>query len=110
GDVPDPGELWEAVESRWGELGFESEWLGEKGRRDACVLVTGIAGYLADFARSRRRLLGAEKDFEVEVGRALLRGSMDRVELDDEGRIVVVDLKTGKRKPAETELREHAQL
>ena len=35
---------------------------------------------------------------------------MDRVELDSDGRVVVVDLKTGKNKPSGPEVEEHVQL
>ena len=41
---------------------------------------------------------------------AVLRGQVDRLEIDQEGRLVVVDLKTGKRQPGKTELSRHPQL
>jgi hypothetical protein len=41
---------------------------------------------------------------------AVLRGQVDRLEIDSEGRLVVVDLKTGKRQPGKTELSRHPQL
>jgi hypothetical protein len=41
---------------------------------------------------------------------AVLRGQVDRLEIDNEGRLVVVDLKTGKRQPGKTELSRHPQL
>ena len=42
------------------------------------------------------------------VGRACIRGQVDRLERDAEGRLVVVDLKTGKTAVRNTE--EHGQL
>jgi RecB family exonuclease len=39
-----------------------------------------------------------------------LDGYADRLELDEDGRVVVVDLKTGKYPPTKQEVAEHAQL
>jgi RecB family exonuclease len=39
-----------------------------------------------------------------------LTGSMDRVELDDDGAVHVVDLKTGTNAPTGKEVEQHAQL
>ncbi len=47
---------------------------------------------------------------ESEPRAAVLRGQVDRLEIDNEGRLVVVDLKTGKRQPGKTELSRHPQL
>ena len=49
---------------------------------------------------------------EIPVGDDVvrLRGSMDRVEIGTDGRIHVVDFKTGKGKPTVAEIEQHAQL
>jgi RecB family exonuclease len=72
-----------------------------------------------------RSLAAVEADFEVplpevrlgygaedpDAGRnAVLRGQVDRLEIDTEGRLVIVDLKTGKRQPGKAELATHPQL
>jgi len=44
------------------------------------------------------------------VGRAVLGGRVDRLERDERGRAVVIDLKTGASKSPPDELPEHAQL
>ncbi|WP_354214400.1 MULTISPECIES: ATP-dependent DNA helicase [unclassified Arthrobacter] len=49
-------------------------------------------------------------DGETGSRSAVLRGQVDRLELDSEGRLVIVDLKTGKRQPGKTELSRHPQL
>ncbi|MGO4803578.1 ATP-dependent helicase [Arthrobacter sp. 2MCAF15] len=41
---------------------------------------------------------------------AVLRGQVDRLEIDAEGRLVIVDLKTGKRQPGKADLDRHPQL
>jgi RecB family exonuclease len=64
--------------------------------------------FLGWHAANRRELLAAEADFDVTVGRARIRGQVDRLERDAAGRLVVVDLKTG-RTPAK-DVDTHGQL
>ncbi|MCW2637230.1 MAG: uvrD3 [Blastococcus sp.] len=64
--------------------------------------------FLRWHAANDRELLGAEVDFDVTIGRARIKGQVDRLERDREGRLVVVDLKTGKTPAKNTE--ENGQL
>lgn len=92
---PDPDELWATVESRWGELQFESEWIEERQKRTMWRFTQALSEYLTDFAASGSRAVAAEQRFELTVGDAVVRGSIDRVELAGDGAVVIVDLKTG---------------
>ncbi|HEY1530261.1 MAG TPA: ATP-dependent DNA helicase [Galbitalea sp.] len=94
-ESPDVDALWSAVESRWGELLFESAWMSEAQKRAARTLATGIAAYLADFRRDGKTLVGAESRFTLQIDRADVNGSIDRVELSPDCAVVIVDLKTG---------------
>ena len=67
-----------------------------------------LARFLRWHAANDRELVGVEENFDVLVGRARLRGQVDRLERDADGRLVVVDLKTGKTVAKNTE--EHGQL
>ncbi|MFQ1001568.1 ATP-dependent helicase [Modestobacter sp. SSW1-42] len=80
-------------------------WFDQRQRERAQEMLTK---FLAWHARADRELVAAEEDFDVTVGRARLRGQVDRLERDGEGRLVVVDLKTGKTAPRDVE--EHGQL
>ncbi|MGY5882797.1 ATP-dependent helicase [Modestobacter lacusdianchii] len=80
-------------------------WFDQRQRDRAQEMLTK---FLAWHARADRELVAAEEDFDVTVGRARLRGQVDRLERDAEGRLVVVDLKTGKTAPRAVE--EHGQL
>lgn len=102
--------LWSAVEARWSEFEFESQWLNDAEKRKARTLTEGLAAYLRDFRASGASLLGAESEFDVTIGQALLRGKIDRVERTSDGRVVIVDLKTGKKSFTAAEIQEHAQL
>jgi superfamily I DNA/RNA helicase/RecB family exonuclease len=106
---PSVDEIWAAVESRWNELLFESPWMAESQRRAARMLAAGIADYLTDFRRDGKTLVGAESRFRLEVGRAQVNGSIDRVELAPDGSVVIVDLKTGTPIRAD-KVPQHAQL
>jgi superfamily I DNA/RNA helicase/RecB family exonuclease len=109
---PDLEHLVALVDSVWNQLAFEAPWrsaLERANARDA------LARFLAwHHAERGRELLGTEHGFEVEIsvgGRAVrLRGSMDRVEIDDDGAVHVVDLKTSKSAPSAKQIAEHVQL
>lgn len=102
--------VWGAIEARWSELAFESPWLAEQQRRAARVLAAGVAEYLADFARDGKTLVGAESRFSIELDRATVNGSIDRVERAADGSVVIVDLKTGSPIVTQSILDAHPQL
>jgi superfamily I DNA/RNA helicase/RecB family exonuclease len=114
--------IWQAVESRWGELLFESDWVAAAEKRTARILAAGIAEYLADFRREGKALVGAESRFTLEIDRetdgdsettkapAEVRGSIDRVERSPDGAVVIVDLKTGSPITAQAAIDVHPQL
>ncbi len=107
--TPDVNELWATVESRWSELSFESSWLEQRQRRTMWRFSLALAEYLEDFATSGSSKVAAEGRFTLEVGNAVVRGSIDRVELTGNGAVVIVDLKTGTPKP-KTETAGNPQL
>lgn len=66
---------------------------------------------LAQWVRANpRQFIGAEIPFDVTVDRARLVGRVDRLDADAEGRLVVVDFKTGKSSPTKDQVAEHPQL
>jgi superfamily I DNA/RNA helicase/RecB family exonuclease len=102
--------LWTAVESRFSELLFESDWLAEAQKRTARTLAAGIAEYLTDFQREGKDLVGAERRFTLEIDNADVNGSIDRVERSGDGAVVIVDLKTGNPITNQDRVDEHPQL
>jgi superfamily I DNA/RNA helicase/RecB family exonuclease len=84
-----------------------SGWYAGRQRERAVEMVRKLAEWLR---ANPRVFVAAEHDFEVTIGRAVLTGQVDRLERDDAGRLVVVDLKTGKYPPKQVELGEHPQL
>jgi superfamily I DNA/RNA helicase/RecB family exonuclease len=114
----DEQRLWDAVAERWGELEFDSAWRERAERARARDIVRRLHRYLRDFEAGGGRLLGAEPHFEVPVpldestgAQAVLSGYIDRVELTRDGRVVIVDMKTGRREPqTDTKVADHPQL
>jgi superfamily I DNA/RNA helicase/RecB family exonuclease len=108
----DAEQLMQRVDAVWDQLQFEAPWVAERERSDARVALRRFVAW--HVGRSDRELLATEVSFDVEIAisgdRTRLRGAMDRVERDNQGRIVVVDFKTGKRAPATASLRDDPQL
>lgn len=109
----DVQELLEKIESEWRKLPFDADWESERMRGTAAAMAAGLASYLREFDGSDRELVGRETGFSVPLGRAELRGKVDRVEsrLGATGtEVTVVDLKTGAKPPSGPETQRHAQL
>jgi RecB family exonuclease len=66
-----------------------------------------LLGWLRENGRD---LVAVEEGFSVSIGRAVLEGRVDRLERDSDGRLVVVDLKTGKSAPKNDEVDANPQL
>ena len=73
----------------------------------AAEMVRRLASWLS---RNQREVVATELTFSATVGRAVLGGRVDRVERDDLGRALLVDLKTGAGKTPTEELPRHGQL
>jgi len=109
GDV-DEATMRAEVEARWGRLGLADGWLSRRQLSEAQAMVARLARYLEESATSGWERIGVELDMEVELGRALLRGRVDRLERHSSGGLRVVDLKTGSAKPSKADLLRNSQL
>ncbi len=99
--------LIRGLDAVWARLEFGSPWYA---RAQRTLAVEQLGKFLAWHRGNDRRLLAVEAPFEVPSGDAVLRGRVDRLERDADGRAVVVDLKTGSSKPKDAELARHPQL
>ena len=110
--APDVGSIDARLDRVWGSLPFAAPWQSVRERDEArAVLRRFLAWHVRPGART---VVGSEVAFSAELtvaGRRVeLRGSMDRVEVDADGAVVVVDLKTGKFMPTKKSMDEHVQL
>jgi superfamily I DNA/RNA helicase/RecB family exonuclease len=110
--VPDADEvrLRRLLDERFDRLGLGTGWLARVERDRAETMVGKLVEYVRESRRAGRRLLAVERDVALQLGRALVKGQVDRLEVDDRGRLVVVDLKTGKTKPSKAEVEVNPQL
>jgi RecB family exonuclease len=102
-------ELEKLLDERWSTLDFGAAWLGANERARATTMLAKLVAWLTS-TRATLTLAGRELPFDVEVGDARLRGRVDRLERDRDGGLIVIDYKTGKRKPKDDELPRHPQL
>ncbi|MEV7109755.1 ATP-dependent helicase [Streptomyces anulatus] len=105
--------LMERLDSVWNGLAFDAPWKSEQEKEHArAALERFLHWHVLD--RGGRTPAASEHDFDVtlEAGEyaVRIRGSMDRVEQDAEGRAYVVDFKTGKGAPTKEEVAAHPQL
>jgi superfamily I DNA/RNA helicase/RecB family exonuclease len=100
------------VDEVWGQIPFRTPWSSGREREE---VRHALDRFLVKHEAAARELLHTEVALRAEVElpdgqRVLLHGYADRLELDAEGRVVVVDLKTGKGTPTQAEIAEHPQL
>ncbi|MFK0097478.1 ATP-dependent helicase [Streptomyces sp. NPDC091040] len=105
--------LMERLDSVWDGLVFDAPWKSRQEKEQArAALERFLRWHVMD--RAGRTPVASEHDFDVtlEAGEyeVRIRGSMDRVERDAEGRAYVVDFKTGKQSPTRDEVHRHPQL
>jgi putative RecB family exonuclease len=79
---PEGDELGPTSDEEWDELTTESEAM--------------IGRYFELEDPNRVTAIGVELTLEVRLGRLLLRGIIDRLDLDEDGSLVVTDYKTGR--------------
>lgn len=112
-DPDDIDVLMEQVDRVWDRLAFRTPWSSTREREE---MRQALARYLVWHAADRgRTLVATEKELTARVSlpdgqRVTLHGFADRLEVDADGEVVVIDFKTGKYKPTGEEVKVHPQL
>ncbi|ODQ95697.1 ATP-dependent helicase [Mycolicibacterium holsaticum] len=118
--VADPGktesQMLNELEKVWNKLPFDSAWYADNElTRHRSMLST----FMQWRAQSRRELteVGTEVDVDGVIAagdegepQVRVRGRVDRIERDSAGRLVAVDIKTGKSPVTKDDAQRHAQL
>ena len=109
---PDIDTLMVEVDQVWDRLDFRTPW--SKAREHKRVRAA-LERFLVWHERNPRRLLATEARFATIVtmddgAQVRINGYADRVEIDGDGCVVVVDLKTGRSKPSGPQVKGHVQL
>jgi RecB family exonuclease len=104
--------LMARLDTVWGQLAYDAPWQSAQQHEQAREALRRFLFWHT--AQRGRTLVTTEVPFQVELevpgGAVLLRGFMDRVELDRDGRVHVVDLKTAKAPVTKAAVAAHPQL
>jgi RecB family exonuclease len=106
--APDVDELMTRVDEVWRSLAFEAPWQRERERGEARRALQLFLRWHT--GRAERTYVASEAGFAVDYAGTHLRGSIDRVERDTDGRVHIVDYKTGRTPPPNNEIESNAQL
>ncbi|MEU6263823.1 RecB family exonuclease, partial [Saccharopolyspora shandongensis] len=114
-DGADTAQLHKALDDAWESVDAGAPWFSRKERTRVEKMLDAFVTWLVE-SRAELTQIGVEKDLDVTVeGREggpwlRLRGRVDRLEVDADGRPVVVDVKTGKTPVSKGDAEEHPQL
>lgn len=104
--------LMERIDQVWDRIPFRTPWSAAKERDEARAAVERFVDH---HRANARKPVAYEQPFTAPLTLAdgtevTLVGYADRLEIDDQGRVVVVDLKTSKNPPYDKDLAQDPQL
>jgi superfamily I DNA/RNA helicase/RecB family exonuclease len=103
-------QLLAALERAWQQLPFESRWHSDNELTRHRAMIQAFVEWRAH-TRGELTEVGVEVDIDGAVDTNVrLRGRVDRIERDAAGRLVIVDVKTGKTPVSKDDAQRHAQL
>ncbi|WP_325049470.1 ATP-dependent helicase [Saccharopolyspora rhizosphaerae] len=114
-DGADTEQLHQALDEAWQTIDAGAPWFSRKERQRVEGMLNAFVVWLVQ-SRAELTQVGVERDLDVTVeGREggpwlRLRGRVDRLERDAEGRPVVIDVKTAKAPVSKGDAEEHPQL
>ncbi len=98
-------ELRAELDRRWAQLGLREGWVETQTRRRAESMIDRLADYL-----QQAPAVLVEAPFRLQLGRAVLRGVIDRVEQAGTDSVRIADLKTGRNPVTKRDAESHPQL
>jgi len=112
--VGSESQLLATLERAWQHLPFESRWYSDNELARHRAMIQAFFEWRAQ-TRGELTEVGVEVDvdgvFDGRAGASVrLRGRVDRIERDAAGRLVIVDVKTGKTPVSKDDAQRHAQL
>jgi superfamily I DNA/RNA helicase/RecB family exonuclease len=109
--VQEPGttkeDLISNLESSWKLIDPDSGWVSASHLENAVTMLEKFVEYHRE---SKRTVVDAEIRFDVKLGRARIRGSVDRLEVEADGSLFIIDFKTGGAAISLKEAKENLQL
>ncbi|RKN09009.1 ATP-dependent helicase [Streptomyces radicis] len=106
--------LMERLDTVWDSLAFEAPWQSRREQAEARAALERFLRWHVLQRADGREPVASEAEFDVTLDAGphsvRIRGVLDRVERDAEGRAYVVDFKTGRTRPTRREVERHPQL
>ncbi len=103
-------QLQERLADNWKLINNNTGWVREYEFGEATRKLSKFFAWHEKNYSNGRTLVGVEERFEIPIGRAKLIGSADRIEIDVNGLVYIVDLKSGGSDTSVTEAQDHKQL
>ena len=103
----DDADITKRIDEAWQHLDFGSAWYSSKQRDQAERMVRKFLDW---HQANPRELAAVEQELRVKIGQVEITGRVDRLERDEDGSAVIVDLKTGSSRPPDDELDRNPQL
>ena len=95
------------LESSWKLIDPESGWVSASHLETAVMMLEKFVNYHQD---STREVIAAEIRFDVKLGRARIIGTVDRLEVEADGSLFIIDFKTSSAAISKADAAENLQL
>jgi ATP-dependent exoDNAse (exonuclease V) beta subunit len=109
--VEQPGtsksELIASLESSWKLIDPNSGWVSASNLETAVTMLEKFVEY---HKQTPREVKGAEIRFDIKLGRARIIGTVDRLEVEADGSLFIIDFKTGNTAITKEEAKKNLQL
>ena len=111
--IAEPGkteaQLLAELDRVWEQLPFDAQWYSANELARHRAMIQAFVEWRTQ-TRGELTEIGVEVGVDGMLGEITLRGRVDRLERDGAGRLVVVDIKTGKSPVSKDDAQQHAQL
>ena len=96
-----------SLESSWKLIDPDSGWVSASHLETAITMLEKFVEY---HKATPRTVVGAELRFDIKLGRARIKGSVDRLEVEADGALFIIDFKTGNTAISKDEAKKNLQL
>ena len=109
--VQEPGtsreQLIESLQNSWKLIDPDSGWVSASHLESAVIMLEKFVEYHKE---TKREVKGAELRFDVKLGRARIIGTVDRLEVEADGSLFIIDFKTGNTAISKEDAKKNLQL
>ena len=113
--VEEPGITDEQLQSKlidsWPLIDDSQGWISHASLTRAQKMLERFSVFhTKSLSDNNRTVAAVEKSFEITLGRALIKGNVDRIEVDSDGKHFIIDFKTGKKEITGDDAQTNLQL